>query len=212
MAGIGEALRAFGFVHVRGPLGREQCRALASSLGQVVSEERVALRAGAHAYLAKPGPVPLHTDHPEVGVIGWLCEVQDEVDGGNLLLDAGPVVRALGDERRAVLRGVHLALPRLEGGPPTERWPVLRALRGRDAVFCSPWLRAVDASRPQEAALAQLRQLLSERAARSLTEVRLQPGEALFVDNTRILHGRRAIGDGSRRRLQRFWIRAAAEG
>ena len=36
--------------------------------------------------------------------------------------------------------------------------------------------------------------------------VRLQEGDLLVVDNTRVLHGRRAIQESSPRRLTRFWI------
>jgi hypothetical protein len=45
-------------------LSPEAYEELARSLGEIVGRERIALRPGAHAYVAKPGRVPFHTDHP----------------------------------------------------------------------------------------------------------------------------------------------------
>ena len=60
---------------------------------ELVGQESIALRPGAHAYVAKPGRVPLHTDHPEVTFIGWLAEAQDATDGSTE--DLTPLPRAL---------------------------------------------------------------------------------------------------------------------
>lgn len=200
-------LRQRGFAHVDVGMGFDEYRALATSLGEIVGEERIALRPGAHAYVAKPGPVPLHTDQPQVEVIGWWCERQDEVDGASLLLDTKPIVEGLDDETRTTLRDVLLMTPPIDGGPPTIRWPVLRANGERDDVFCSPWLRSALALIEHQRALDLLRRTLSD-AARTTRRIsaRLQRGHALFVDNRRMLHGRDSIAPGSLRVLRRLWV------
>ncbi|MFO0606906.1 MAG: TauD/TfdA family dioxygenase [Polyangiales bacterium] len=182
---------------------------LAEALGEVVGAERIALRPGAHAYVAQPGPVPLHTDQPEVAAIGWWCEAQDDEDGASLLLDTWPVVDSLPDRARARLRCVDLVTPPLAGGPPTMRWPVLRPSPRGEHVFCSPWLRAAGDHPEDQAALDDFRRRVSEHARTDVRSVRLRVGEALFVDNRRVLHGRRAIGAASRRCLRRLWLRCA---
>ncbi len=199
-------LRERGLAHIRGPLDAAAYRDLARSLGDIVGAELIALRPGAHAYVAKPGPVPLHTDHPEVDVIGWWCERQDEADGASLLFDARPVLDALPEEDRVLLRQVELWCPPLRGGPPTLRFPVLRATPDGDALFCSPWLKSANAIPAHEAALGAFREKLSVAARRSTNSVRLEAGSALFVDNTRVLHGRAAIFERSQRRLHRLWL------
>jgi hypothetical protein len=198
-----------GFACVRGsfdPLGRRRYIELAAQLGDLVGEETIAVRPGAHAYVAKPGRVPLHTDHPQVNIIGWLCEEQDDTDGASLVLDTRPLVTSLPDEERELLRQVELICPPLVGGPPTERWPVLQKTRSDDAVFCSPWLRSAKPLKEHEDALERFRLCLSDEAKRALVEIRLMRGDALFVDNRRVLHGRGAIAETSRRRLYRVWI------
>lgn len=196
-----------GIVHVPGLLTPRDYLALAEQLGRVVQEERIALRPGAHAYVAKPGSVPLHTDHPDVDIIGWYCEEQDTVDGASLLLDAQPVVDALSAAELEALRGVEVACPPLAGGPPTEARPVLRRREGRDEVFCSPWLHPVLRTSANDAAVDGFRARVSAHARDAVREVHLRRGDALFIDNHRVLHGRRAIAEGSRRCLHRVWIR-----
>ena len=158
-------LRERGFAVAHHALDRTGYVALARELGVLLGEETIALRPGAHAYVAKPGRVPLHTDHPEVDLIGWWCETQDERDGASLLLDMRPVLAALAESERVVLRRVRLACPPLAGGPPTGTWPVLRPAPEGDAVFCSPWLNAVGASDAEADVLERFRRQLSVAAA-----------------------------------------------
>lgn len=199
-------LRRCGYAHVRGVADLASYRRIAEVLGVVVGEEKITLRPGAHAYVAKPGSVPLHTDQPQIEVVCWLCVEQDEWDGASLLLDARPTVNALPQARRSLLRRVQLACPPVAGGSPVLRFPVLRPSAGADQVFCSPWLQAVNPSVEHQGALDEFRQLLSAAAKNHAVEIRLAKGDALFVDNQRVLHGRRAIAEESRRQLHRLWL------
>jgi hypothetical protein len=201
-------LREQGFAVVPGPLSPAAYNDLACTLGEVVGRERVALRPGAHAYLAKPGAVPLHTDHPDVAVVGWFCEAQDDQDGASVLFDAWPLLAQMAEQHLAVLRTIHLECPPLLGGPPSERRPLLRRVQGlqRDALFCSPWLRCADGSAAQQEALGDFRRVLSDAIQNGARRIRLAQGGALFIDNRRILHGRDAIGVNSRRVLLRVWL------
>lgn len=204
---VDAGLHERGYAHVVGPLDEGDYRDLAEALGQVVGVERIALRADAHAYVAKPGPVPLHTDQPEVEIIGWHCIRQDEHDGASLLLDTWPVVNALDEELRATLQEVLLVTPSLQGGPPSMTWPVLKRAERGDAVFCSPWLRSAVPLREHEEALERFRLRLTDAIRTARISIRLAPGDALMVDNGRVLHGRGAIGIDSRRCLLRVWAR-----
>lgn len=205
-AEIHAALREVGICHVRGLLTTADYQQLAAALGNVVAEETIELRPDAHAYVAKPGAVPFHTDHPQVAIIGWYCVEQDADDGTSMFVDARPVVAAMKVEERDVLRRVELHCPPLHGGAPTGRWPVLRRDGEYDAVFCSPWLHSATPLPDHDGALADFRRRLSA-ATKAAREVRLGPGDAVFIDNRRVLHGRRAIAPSSKRRLLRRWIR-----
>jgi hypothetical protein len=206
---VARLVREDGYVRVPGALGFDAYRAIARRLGVIVGEERIALRSGAHAYVAKPGPVPLHTDQPEVDVIGWYCDRQDDADGATLLFDMKPFVDRLPLDLRTRLFDVRLLTPPVTGGPPTMAWPVLRRRGSGVAVFCSPWLRSASPIPEHVAALETFRAELSRAITNERVAVRLAAGEALFVDNGRVLHGRGAIAPDSQRSLRRLWISAA---
>lgn len=203
---IASELGRAGYVHLRGPFERAEYLDLARTLGPLIATEAIALRAGAHAYVARPGPVPPHTDHPEVGAIGWLCEEQDAFDGTSRLVDSRPVIESLAPEVRQRLRSVRLECPPLQGGPPTLSFTVLRDTGRGEALFCSPWLRAVGGEADDQAALDELRARLIDANRNDAIECRLARGEVLLIDNQRVLHGRAAIAEASRRRLLRAWI------
>lgn len=199
------ALREQGYTCVPG-LTPSAYRALASKLGHVVANETIELRDGAHAYVAKPGQVPFHTDQAQVEIIGWHCQQQDANDGASLLLDSRPILSNLSVLTRDLLRRVRLSCPPVAGGPPTFSVPVLRQKGDRDAFFCSPWLDPVDCGIAEQDALRMLSSAIQAFAVSSTIRVRLAPGDALFIDNQRIMHGRAALSVDSRRKLHRVWI------
>ena len=203
---LGAELEARGFAAGFTDPGYEAFLDRCETLGRVVAEETIALRQGAHAYVAQPGPVPLHTDHPEVDLVGWWCEAQDELDGACMLVDTKPLIEGLTEAERRVLRRVELECPPRAGGPPTLRFPVLRQKDGGDRLFCSPWLRSATPDPELVAALERFRVALSDFVKTEHRRVRLVPGQGLLVDNGRVMHGRGAIGIESPRRLRRVWI------
>ena len=54
--------------------------------------------------------------------------------------------------------------------------------------------------------LRRLRRLMSGDAETRKVSVSLEPGDAVFVDNNRLLHGRDKLPAGSKRHLYRLWI------
>ncbi len=75
------------------------------------------------------------------------------------------------------------------------------------AVFCSPWLRSASPGQEHVETLESFRTKLSRAISTARTSIRLNLGDALFVDNGRVLHGRGAITPESRRVLRRLWVR-----
>jgi len=186
------ALEGGGVAVVRGIGSLSRFAELTASLGQTVHETRVALDVRKETYLTRPEAVPLHTDHPDVATIGWYCEEQDGDDGANLFVDG----RGLLDE--------HLQHDLEDQSLPV---PCLRRLGGRTTdvavvrdgkLFFAPWL-VKRWSNPLKDFARRLHEVRRLR-------VRLAPGDAVFIDNGRVLHGREAIGRTSKRVLFRRWI------
>jgi hypothetical protein len=209
MRDCAEILTRDGIVCIDRALDRAEFDSIIERIGAVIAKERIQLRPGAHAYVAKPGRVPLHTDHPDVDFIAWHCVEQDRDDGASLLLDTRPILAAMQSESPANYQRLFetsLVCPPLAGGPPTLQRAVLRSDRAGTHLFCSPWLTAVDNSDGRGEALAELRERLSSAAKTGCVAHRMQRGGAVIVDNRRVLHGRAAIAEDSKRQLRRVWI------
>jgi len=198
-----------GFAWLRRPHGDAEFVALARDLGQIVDDTPVRLVPGKRTYLARPAPIPLHTDHPTADIILWRCESQDGRDGASLLVDGRKVIEDLNEPQCAGLERLVLpAMVRLGDEPlPT---PILARDGGDGCLFYAPWLEPL--GRPVEAhdALVAFRRALSGHE-REAVRVRLEPGHILVVDNHRMLHGRGRLSPESARRLRRLWVHSGSK-
>lgn len=203
---VAGALRRDGFCLVRA-LAPESFLALASSLGEVVAVEAIELRPGVGSYACSPGPVPFHTDHPAVAVAAWHCVRQDSVDGASLLVDAGALVGRLSAATVARLEALHVAHPPLARGHEAGFAPVLEPRSGGHDVYVPPIVRPRSSEPSSLAAYGAFVDQLRAVGAATPIRLRLEPTDALFVDNRRVLHGRAALRPDSPRSLRRAWIR-----
>jgi alpha-ketoglutarate-dependent taurine dioxygenase len=220
-AAIARRLETNGIVVHRGPLDRHEVFAIAARLGDVFRQESINIEPGRGLYIREPAPVPFHTDHARANVVAWLCEVPATTY--SRYLDARRVFASLAPAERAALARVRCYCPTGNRGPDEARYavePRVVAVRdGLERFFWVPQLQAdrapargrmpfVRAPRTRPAARA----LLAFRAAVDITpdaadvSVRLRRGEAIFIDNTRFLHGRGEVVPTSKRRLFRLWI------
>ncbi len=137
--------------------------------------------------------------------MSWRCEVQDDSDGTQRLIDGLDALRAYGAQVRDALTKVHAEV-RVRGDSPPSRIPIVRATASGDRLFFASWIRPVEAGAHSVAALDALRAEIERRVQSDIREVRLSEGEVLVIDNGRMLHGRGSLPQASRRRLRRFWI------
>lgn len=201
---IMKAVRTAGWYRL-GPVSDEDYRDLVARLGRPWCETAVELRPDVRSYLCKPEAVPFHTDHPDADLMSWRCEVQDDSDGTQQLLDGLAALQVCGTRVRDVLTQVHAEV-RVRGDSPPSRVPIVRASPAGDRLFFASWIKPVERDPHSLAAFDTLRDEIDRRASTHIQEVRLSEGEVLLIDNGRVLHGRGAIALGSRRRLRRFWI------
>jgi hypothetical protein len=185
-------------------LGESEFVALGRYLGEIVDDTPVRIVPGKRTYLARPDPIPFHTDHPKADLIAWRCESQDARDGASLLVDSHRVIEALGAQDLAGLEVLRLpAMVRL--GDEATPTPILSREGAAQRVFYVPWLEPI--GRPIEAhdALVAFRDALA-REQENCIRVRLEPGQVLIVENHRMLHGRGQLLPDSTRKLRRLWI------
>jgi hypothetical protein len=199
LVNIHQRLRVDGFAWVRDEADDAGFVELARALGDIIDDTQVRVVPGKRTYLARPDPIPFHTDYPAADLIAWHCEAQDPVDGASLLLDARPLLEDVGARAVAALREVRLpAMIRL--GDPASPTPIV----SEDRVFYAPWLEPLAST--QDTAIRAFRRSLAAHEATAVS-IRLRPGQVLIADNRRVLHARGRLQPQSVRRLRRFWIR-----
>lgn len=180
-----------------------ECLRWVEGLGQAIHRTEVCLSHGKRTYLASPEAIPLHTDHPDATHIAWHCHEQDHSDGATTLLDLRRLLVRLPPDVQADLARIRLACPVRGGLAPAGFHPLWDCHRRH--VFYAPWLISHECHPGQEGAL------VADLIAQSLSKtvrVRLAPGQSLFIDNQRMLHGRDALETTSMRRLTRWWVKA----
>ncbi len=197
---IAAAVRDVGFVRIEGPSTSAGFLELARSLGDVLVETTVRLMRDRTSYLASAGPIPMHTDHPDADYVAWFCEVQDPCDGASLLVDGRAALDALDPRTVEALKRVRLSAAYRPGCTP--RATSIFAENGE--IFDAPWLDPLDHDAERSSAVQRWRDSV---AAREPVSIRLGVGEALVIDNHRMLHGRARLAEQSPRRLRRVWIR-----
>lgn len=173
---------------------------MAHALGDVLRVSEVRLMAGVGTYLARPEPIPPHTDHPAVRYIVWFCRENQGSGGENVLLDGHTAIGQLPARQRLTLAKAYLRCPTLAGRDLVSQHPVWHE-RAR-ALFFAPWLPR---SQEHEQTLSEFERCLAAPST-PRHSVRLEPGDALVLDNRRMLHARDALDRDSPRWLTRYWV------
>jgi hypothetical protein len=197
LAQIAACLDAAGFA-VLGRRPAASAAALAQRLGPVLDVSEVRLSNG-RTYLGSADSIPPHTDHPDARLILWYCEQDDGSGAGaNLLVDTRSVIQALPAPTAAEMASVELRCPGLRTLAPTGTHPLY--LPEGKRVFYAPWLCMEARSKALLAFEAEIDKQEHRR------RILLQTGEALLIDNRRMLHLRDALPAHSPRWLTRYWI------
>ncbi len=177
-----------------------------SSMGEVLSLQDVALLPGSRRHVNGPAEIPLHSDGPQPDIVAWYCVRQDEFDGTSILLDTAPVLRTLTSEMLDVLASISIPYfnPANPGRPEGYMPVLIREGDGSCRINYTPWLLPTPLSEAQASAIASFQTALSKAHS---VQIRLSANIGLFVDNRRVLHGRRSLASNSNRLLKRAWVR-----
>lgn len=197
---VEEWLQQHGYCHIKQELSFEQYIAINEKLGSVKTISDIKLNNESKLKFNKPESLSPHTDSPLVNTVAWYCVRQDPKVGSSVLIDCKPLIEALPESTREILRETHIGFP-LYKRFKTDTYPILRPGTTSDEIYYTHWLLLDNYSEKQIVALQALESSISD--AKQIV-LRLKPGEALFVDNKRMLHGRDDIPQDSPRYLYRI--------
>ena len=197
---VKNALREHGYCHLKQSLSFDQYVAINEHLGTIKTISDIKLNNESKLKFNQPDSLSLHTDSPLINTVAWYCIRQDPEVGSSLLIDCRPLIEALPESTRKILRETDISFP-IYKRFKTGTYPILKPSAASDEFYYTQWLLLDNYSPEQKIALQTL-----EGAISSATKIvlRLEPGEALFVDNKRMLHGRDKIPQDSPRYLYRI--------
>ena len=193
-------LREYGWFHMPS-VGARKFLALATSLGTVVHKTDVVIKPESQALVTSERALDFHTDHSMVDYVAWLCVKPADEGGETILADARKAWLLLDSSDQQILETVMLKEHAMFENDSLQS-PLVSNVNGRLEFYYSFWLVDKNMSDQQNRAFDAFRRAVS---AVSFHEFKMHRGDILIVDNSCILHGRRAIKDPSRK-LKRLWI------
>jgi alpha-ketoglutarate-dependent taurine dioxygenase len=224
---IRTALDGSGWFHLARPVSLDEFERIGSRLGTVelrtdivVDPEQEKRQLEWRIGPARPGvyqaaALELHTDRPTAAVLAWYCVEPDAQGGATQLVDARPILAQLSAEELEVLARIRVGHARpdpLTGKETLHHAPLLERRGSGWAVFYVPWFVEPPEDDAGRDRLARFGRLVHEAHRAGGLEIRLERRQCLFIDNRRMLHGRGALPQDSRRHLVRLYLRADGEG
>jgi Taurine catabolism dioxygenase TauD, TfdA family len=159
-----------------------------------------------------PTELGFHTDRPTVDVIGWYCVEQDAEDGAVHLIDTADLGEQFTAAEIAALGRVELGYFQrnaLTGQEEACRAPLVTSGPRGHLLYYAPWL-VQEGAGGETALVASFAAYVERKRETALVRIRLERGEALFVDNHRLLHARGNLSPSSRRHIVRLYIACPA--
>jgi gamma-butyrobetaine dioxygenase len=164
-----------------------------------------------------PAELPLHTDgtfetSPPENVAFQCLQNDIEGFGVSVLVDVWELIKCLAEPTRQVLLEAQFRFQRTgKGVTATVDAPILE-LKGEDYKVRYRHDSKYSLSPPTkeaDLALANFEQVLALKDLQKM--VYLNPGDILFVNNHRMLHGRTVLSGTRPRVFRRFWVSAGSE-
>lgn len=141
----------------------------------------------------------LHNDCLFKGFIAWFCVTQDHESGQTVLIDTSDLSSFLNDTEIKDLENIYVHING-EGLTPIYR---------NNKFYYVPWALVRPTSPRLEATLLKLENYFEHKLTTAPIVVRLEPGQFLIIDDSRMLHGRLGLSKDSGRLLKRAWIEVA---
>ena len=222
-AAIRNVLHAAGYLHLTRPMLMEHYEQIAGRLGTIVlrsdvkvdldrarNQEQVRNIRG-RGGIYSPSPLHLHTD-PNADLVSWYCVEQDAAGGPMLMLDTGNLEEHFSPGELEVLSRVDLWSPSRQSETEPEKltpMPLLSRTNGRYKIFYAPWLLRDSYDGEATSALEKFVRYINNLEESRLISLPIKKHDTIFIDNGRMLHGRGALPETSRRHLVRLYLRAA---
>jgi Taurine catabolism dioxygenase TauD, TfdA family len=222
-AAIRSALEADGYLHLSWPMTMESYEAIGGRLGRIVQKSDVKVDVAraqrqeqvrqikGRGGIYSPSPLGWHTD-PIADLVSWYCVEQDDCGGPMMMMDLGDLEDNFSTEETEVLRKVELWMPSRKSEAEQETLtpvPLLTKINGKYKIFYAPWLLRESEDPIVRNVMDKFAAYLKNKEERELIVLPVKPGDTVFLNNHRMLHGRGELPQTSKRHLVRLYLKAA---
>ncbi len=170
--------------------------------GEVINTTEVKVKENPKAFVTSSKAIPFHTDHHAADYVAWFCREQASVGGETMLIDTTKILYQYSVDELEELKGIHFTEHTLFEGD-VGSCPLL------DMSFKNKWkiYYSFELHGNPKTHNPTLRKLENDISNLTAITIRLMPGDALIIDNRRMLHGRSQIQGNKHRHLTRYWIK-----
>jgi hypothetical protein len=173
-----------------------------SAFGRIFNSADIIYDPNKRSRLSSTKAMSLHTDNPLASTIVLYCETAALSGGESIVLDFKKIHRYLTEQQLNALKTIDIAIPP-SSSKVSKRMTCKLIENGY--IYYADWLILNPLNDKAYNALMALKRAIEKTEPHSLL---LKKNEALFINNKRMLHGRRAFSDlGKSRTLKRYWIR-----
>ena len=151
----------------------------------------------------------LHTDRPTVNIIGFHCVRQDEESGHLTIVDTLSIAGWFSEDELARLARIKITYTDRKNGVGKEFSglnSIVEKKSERYNIYYAPWFFPESRGQYEDSLIEKLKEFVDRQKACAATNILLSPGQSVFIDNQRMLHGREAISEVSKRHLIRLYI------
>lgn len=173
----------------------------AEKLGEIINISDIKINEQSNRKFNQAESLDLHTDSPQVKYIIWYCIKQDKIAGESILLDTTEILEKLDSETKSILETTKINYPIYKRISVSDH-PILSP-SPENQIYYTSWLKKADYNENQLLALKKFENLVNELPK---TSIKLKEGDALIINNKRMLHGRDTIPLDSQRYLYRIHV------
>ena len=194
-------LQKNGYCLIRNTTSHE-LQSIISVLGDVLFTTDVQVNTRSRALVTSDRELKLHTDHHAVKFITWYCHKQCSAGGESVLLDTQQLLPQLTRENLQALKYICAYEHKLFEDDEKQHPILTESVDGNLEIYYSYWL--MDDDDRKNINFIKLKDLIDSS---NPIKLKLNPFDALILDNKRVLHGRTAIQGDKDRHLTRYWIK-----
>jgi Taurine catabolism dioxygenase TauD, TfdA family len=224
---VGETIRhtleTEGYLHLTWPMTMENYEAVAGRVGTIVQKSDVKVdlpraqrleqvrQIKGRGGIYSPGALGFHTD-PIADLVSWYCVEQDDNGHPMMVLDLGDLEEHFSAGEREILSRVELLSPTRKSETEQETltpMPLLTKTSGKYKIFYAAWLLRESEDAAVRKIAEKFAAYVKNKEETQIIVLPVKPGDTVFLDNHRMLHGRGELPQTSRRHLVRFYLRAA---